>query len=104
MMRAASIEGGDAASANLQNLTLAEPDGTVRCGRRVRHVAWHSRTTAKKTAGALTIFIYVKRDRHWRNRGEECHVRHAALQCTLAAANRASVELRDFTDTWASPI
>ncbi|CAG9194988.1 hypothetical protein BVI434_1230033 [Burkholderia vietnamiensis] len=54
MMRAAAIEGGDAASANLQNLTLAEPDGNVRCARRVRRVTRHSRTTAQKTAGTRT--------------------------------------------------
>jgi hypothetical protein len=100
MMRAASIEGGDAASANLQNLTLAEPDGTVRCARRVRRVAAFTHDRAKNGWRSLT-FIYVKRDRQWRNRGEECHVRHVAPQCTLAAANRASVELRDFTDNLA---
>lgn len=82
------------------------PNQTAPCAALDASVAYHgihARPRKKRLARSLT-FIYVKCDRQWRNRGEECHVRHVALQCTLATANRASVELRDFTDNLALQI
>lgn len=39
----------------------------------------------------------------WRNRRINCHVRHAALQCTLSASNRAPSDARYLAENGASP-